>query len=242
MYFDQCRSHHHTARTHLLACHSRKWLAISLTLAIKQTITQALPRCPLKKHNSFKYNSAVKRVSIGTRMLKTQTGSSVVLIDFLFSIWKHIERVARSFSSPSHWLTVGFWLLTPGGPEVSTGLFSHSHNPFSLLAKSLSYDYRPGWKSLSAIIKDAFIPLPQVLVGVCVCAFRCLFPCLHACARLIHVCGRNKKRRSETEEGAINVCVCVCVRAASGGVLCVEVDRLCVFLCVCLWCVCILQG
>lgn len=39
-----------------------------------------------KKHNSFKYNSAVKRVSIGTRMLKTQTGSSVVLIDFLFSI------------------------------------------------------------------------------------------------------------------------------------------------------------
>lgn len=35
-----------------------------------------------------------------------------------------------------------------------------------LLAKSLSYDYRPGWKSLSAIIKDAFIPLPQVLVGV----------------------------------------------------------------------------
>lgn len=56
--------------------------------------------------------------------------SSVVLIDFLFSIWQHIERVAHSFSSLSDWLTVGFWLLTPGGPEVSTGLFFIPTIPF----------------------------------------------------------------------------------------------------------------
>ena len=47
-------------------------------------------------------------------------------------------------------------------------------------------------------------------VGVCVCVrFQMPFPCLHVCARLIYVCGK-KERKSETEEGGINVCVCMC--------------------------------
>lgn len=67
---------------------------------------------------------------------------------------------------------------------------------------------------------------------VCVraCVFVCFqmpFPCSRMCARLMYVC--EKKRRSETEEGGINVCVCMCGWLQGGS--CVwKWIRLCVFL------------
>lgn len=48
-------------------------------------------------------------------------------------------------------------------------------------------------------------------------AFFFFFSCLHVCARLIHACVEKKR---ETEEGSINVCVCVCVGGFRGGPVC----------------------
>lgn len=141
----------------------------------------------------------MKCVLILSNMLKITTSTVLRLASK-----STLKEWLRGCSSLSDWLTVGFWLLTPGGSEVSTGLFSFPQS-LSLQAKSLSYDYRPGWKSLSAIIKDAFIPLPQVLVGVCVCVPSNAFS-LFACVHMVDVCVW--KERSETEEGGINVCVC----------------------------------
>lgn len=52
------------------------------------------------------------------------------------------------------------------------------------------------------------------------------FPCLHVCARLIYVC---EKREGARNRGRGYKCLRVYVWVASGGVLCVEVDKaLCV--------------
>lgn len=102
----------------------------------------------------------------------------------------------------------------------------------SLLAKSLSYDYRPGWKSLSAIIKDAFIPLPQVLVGVGArvrARFQMPFP-RFACVRAVDLWAR-ERRGSKTEEGGVNVCVWMC-GWLRGGACVWKRYRLCVLPCI----------
>lgn len=144
---------------------------------------------------------------------------------------------------PIDWLWVfGCWLLEAQKFPLACFSFPQS---LSLLAKSLSYDYRPGWESLSAIITDAFIPLPQVLVGVCVCVHvrACALSdafSLFACVHMVDVCVW-KERRCKIDEGGINVCVCTCGRLQGGS--CVRTwIRLCVFLCICLWFVSILQG
>lgn len=127
---------------------------------------------------------------------------------------------------PTDWLWVfGCWLLEAQKFPLACFSFPQS---LSLLAKSLSYDYRPGWESLSAIITDAFIPLPQVLVGVCVCVHvrACALSdafSLFACVHMVDVCVW-KERRCKIDEGGINVCVCTCGRL-QGGVLCADVDK-----------------
>lgn len=128
----------------------------------------------------------------------------VVLIDFLLSFWRHIERLPWSFFfSLSDWLTVGFWLLTPGGPEVSTGLFFIPTIPFpasqitelwlqAWLGVLICYHYR-------CIYSIASGACGCVCVSTCVCAcarvcmctlVRCQmpFPCLHVCTWLMYVC------------------------------------------------------
>lgn len=151
------------------------------------------------------------------------------------------KRVPWSFSSLSDWLTVGFWLLTPGGPEVSTGLFFIPTIPFP--ASQITELWLQAW--LGVLICYHYRCIYSIASGACGCM--CVCACalsdafsLFACVHMVDVCVW-KERRCKIDEGGINVCVCTCGRLQGGS--CVRTwIRLCVFLCICLWFVSILQG